>query len=58
MSEHPDMENIRTLGDQWYDPSSEPGRWTRYTVTHDNNQVRVACICVLGLLLPPSCLDR
>eukprot|EP00967_Tisochrysis_lutea_P109592 scaffold170686_cov23-Tisochrysis_lutea.AAC.1 len=38
MSEHPDMANLRTLGDQWYDPSSEPGRWTRYTVTTDNNQ--------------------
>eukprot|EP00983_Pelagomonas_calceolata_P091771 1157587-Pelagomonas_calceolata.AAC.12 len=40
MSEHPDMANLRTLGDQWYDPSSEPGRWTRYTVTTDNNQTQ------------------
>ena len=39
MSEHPDMANLRTLGDQWYDPSSEAGRWSRYTVTHDSNQV-------------------
>ncbi len=39
MSEHPDYANLRTLGDQYYDPSMEPNRWTRYTITHDLNQV-------------------
>lgn len=39
MSEHPDFTNIRTLGAQSLDPSSEPGRWTRYTTTLEETQV-------------------
>jgi hypothetical protein len=45
MSEHPDYSNLRALGDQYFDGSSEPGRYTAYTITHDLNQVRV-CVCV------------
>jgi len=40
MSDHPDFSNLRTLGDQWLDGSSEVGRFTTYTITHDNNQTR------------------
>eukprot|EP00798_Chlamydomonas_sp_ICE-L_P007699 gene7699-863_t len=40
MSEHPDFENLRTLGAQWQDPSFEPGRWTMTTVTTDYNRSR------------------
>ena len=40
MSAHPDFENLRTLGAQWQDPSSEPGRWQMTTVITDNNQSR------------------
>jgi hypothetical protein len=41
MSDHPDFSNLRTLGDQYWDGSSEPGRFQLTTITHDNNQVRV-----------------
>jgi len=40
MSEHPDFENIRTLGAQWTDSSSEPGRFQTYTIQTDQNQSR------------------
>lgn len=40
LSEHPDYEHIRTLGVQYLDPSWELGRWTRTSVTTDNNQTR------------------
>ncbi|GLI63674.1 hypothetical protein VaNZ11_006712 [Volvox africanus] len=44
MSEHPDYEHIRGLGQNNYDPSSEPGRFTMYTVTLDSNQSRSEAI--------------
>ena len=40
MSDHPDFNNLRSLGTTWYDPSSEPGRWQSYTVITDQNQSR------------------
>jgi hypothetical protein len=40
MSDHPDFENLRTLGTHWYDPSSEPGRLQSYTVITDVDQTR------------------
>lgn len=41
MSHLPDYENIRTLGDQYYDPSFEQNRFALTTITHDQNQVRL-----------------
>lgn len=40
MSEHPDFENLRGLGSNWYDASFEPNRWTSYTVITDMDQTR------------------
>lgn len=40
MSEHPDFENLRGLGSNWYDASFEPNRWTSYTVITDIEQTR------------------
>ena len=40
MSEHPDFENLRGLGNTWYDPSSEPNRWQSFTVITDLDQTR------------------
>lgn len=39
MSDHPDFDNLRSLGTTWYDPSSEPGRWQSYTTITDIDQV-------------------
>ncbi len=39
MSEMPDYKNLRSLGDQYYDPSFEPNRFVLTTITHDQNQV-------------------
>ena len=32
MSDHPDFNNLRSLGTTWYDPSSEPGRWQVWSI--------------------------
>lgn len=40
MSDHPDFQNLRGLGTNWYDPSSEPNRWQSFTVITDLNQSR------------------
>jgi hypothetical protein len=56
MSEHPDYANLRTLGDQYWDGSSEPGRFQLTTITHDNNQVGTGmgtywhCCCKVHIL--------
>lgn len=39
-SEHPDFEHIRTLGHNYYDQTSEPGRMQLTTVQTDWNQSR------------------
>ncbi|KAG2487345.1 hypothetical protein HYH03_014060 [Edaphochlamys debaryana] len=46
MSDHPDYEHIRGLGSNFFDPSSEPGRFTQTTVTLDFNQTRTEQIDV------------
>ncbi|GFR46161.1 hypothetical protein Agub_g7689 [Astrephomene gubernaculifera] len=46
MSEHPDYQHIRGLGQNYLDPSSEPGRFTQYTITTEFNQTRSEAVDV------------